>query len=205
MKLWKKYVLVILALLFITACGALKRAAYDGFGDRDEWQQPQKVIEALNIQPGDIIADLGAGGGYFTFRFSTATGATGKVYAVDVDSSMTEYIDIRAEELNRGNVETILSEPQDPKLPPEGVDLVFICNTFHHLENRVDFFKKLKESVRLKGRVAIIDFKTGEGFLGHETPAETIEAELVAAGYRLEESYDFLEKQNFLVFSPMGR
>ncbi len=196
---------VLLTLLLIAACGPFKRAAYDDFGDREEWQQPQKVIDSLKIQPGEHIADLGAGGGFFTFRLSTATGAEGRVYAVDVDSSMTEYIDIRADELNRGNVTTILSLPNDPKLPAEGVDLVFICNTYHHLEDRVEFFRKLKEFVRLQGRVAIIDFKEDEGFLGHETPAATIETEMAQAGYDLQEKFDYLSKQNFMIFVPAGR
>ena len=205
MDLRKIFLPLVLALFAAAACGPFKRAVYDDFGDRDEWQQPQKVIDSLRIKPGDTIADLGAGSGYFTFRLSTATGPGGNVYAVDVDASMTEFIDIRAQELNRGNVKTILSEPANPKLPADGVDLIFICNTYHHLEDRIAFFKKLKESVGLNGRVAIVELKDGEGFLGHETPAATIETEMAQAGYELQEKFDFLTKQNFMIYQPAGR
>ena len=195
----------ILTVAVLSACGPFKRAAYEGFGDRDEWQFPDKVIESLNVKPGDVIADLGAGGGYFTFPLSTATGPKGLVYAVDVDSSMTEYIQLRAEKLTRGNIQVILSEPNDAKLPKEGVDLIFICNTYHHLENRPVFLEKMKGYLRANGRIAIIDFKKGESILGHDTPAATLLTEMKQAGYRVDENFDYLPKQNFMIFSALGQ
>ncbi len=184
------------------ACGQLKRAAYDGFG-RDEWQQPERVIESLALEPGQHIADVGAGGGYFTFRLAEAVGADGRVYAVDVDPDMTEHLAERSAEEGAGNVEVVLAEYGDPLIPEPGVDLLFTCNTYHHIEGRVDYFANARKYLRPGGRVAIIELQD-EGwfqrFFPHHTPAETITEELEAAGYEPLERFDYLERQHFLVF-----
>src|SRR3990172_9550282 len=103
--------LVSLASLAV-ACTQLKRCAYEGWG-RDEWQQPERVVEALGLEPGARVADLGSGGGYFTFRLARAVGPTGKVYAVDVDEDLNAYVAERAREEGHANVETVLAEYTD--------------------------------------------------------------------------------------------
>lgn len=184
-------------------CSALKRCAYEGF-NRDEWQKPDQVIEALHLSPGDRVADLGSGSGYFTFRLAEAVGSDGKVYAVDVDGDMNAYVQEQAADRSYPNVKVITALPDDPKLPNFGVDLVFTCNTYHHLENRPEYFEKLKSALKPDGRVAIIDFN-GEGWLtsltGHATPAEEIKRDMEKAGYTLQREYPFLPRQVFLVFS----
>ncbi len=179
-------------------CTELKKRAGDGFGGRDRWQQPERVMQSLAILPGDAVADLGAGGGYFTFFLADATGPKGRVYAVDIDSAKLRDIDAESERKGYGNVRTILAEVSDPKLPADGVDLIFSSNTFHHLVNRVDYFDRVKRYLKPGGRIAIIDYK-GDG--DHATPVETIRTEMTRAGYRLDERFEFLEKQNFQIFS----
>jgi predicted methyltransferase len=196
--------LAALSLSLGLGCTDLKRFAYEGFG-RDRWQHADQVVRALDIQPGSRVADLGAGGGYFTFRLADAVGPEGIVYAVDIDDGMIRYLERRARREGRANVRTILAAPDDPRLPAGGVDLVFTCNTYHHLGDRVTYFARLRESLRPDGRVAIID-STGVGLFhrlfGHATPADTIRREMEAAGYRLEVPHDFLDRQSFLVFAP---
>lgn len=189
--------------LVLPGCGWVKRAAYSGVG-RDEWQQPERVVEALEIAPGERVADLGAGGGYFTFRLAHAVGPEGRVYAVDVDAGMLEHIDEEARERGLRNVVPILAAPDDPRLPDQGIDLVFSSNTYHHLEDRADYFRRVREEdLRPRGRVAILDFREGEWPLAaHATPAEVIREEMRVAGFRLERAPDFLERQHFLVFRP---
>ncbi len=194
--------LVILSISLANGCTTFKRWSYEGVG-RDDWQQPAQVMETLGIQPEQDIADLGAGGGYFTFRLAEATGSGGTVYAVDVDEGMVDYLDQRAKEEGYMNVETILGNYDDPLLPPEGVDLIFTCNTYHHLKTRVDYFNNIRKYLRDGGRIAIIDFAGKTWFqrlLGHTTPAEVIRAEMVTAGYRLTGEHEFLSKQNLLIF-----
>lgn len=183
-------------------CSEVKRFSYEGF-DRDAWQQPQRVIDALGIAPGMRIADLGAGGGYFTFRLADAASRHGVVYAVDVDEDMTSYLEERAAEEGRANVSVILGKFDDPLLPDGAVDLVFTSNTYHHIEaaGRVAFFRALRGDLAAGGRVAILELREGPLFVpSHFTPRETIVAEMREAGYRELASFDFIEKQSFTIF-----
>ncbi len=203
---------VLVALAMVLALGAaavwwnraeLKRLSYGSGAARDEWQQPDRVVQALAIQPGQRVADIGAGGGYFTFRFARAVGAEGKVYAVDVDPDMTGLVERQVATLGLRQVEAILAVADSPRLP-EAVDLVFVCNTYHHLSNRADYFRRLREALRPGGRLAIVELSGKNWFartFDHSTSAETIRSELEAAGYRLAEQHNFLEQQHFLIFT----
>lgn len=194
-----------LALCLIAAgCARVKQCAYEGLS-RDEWQQPEKVIAALKVGPGAVVADLGAGSGYFTFRLAQAAGPGGKVYAVDVDPDMIELLKNKIKEQGAGNVETVLAKPDNPLLPEAGVDLIFTSNTYHHIDNRVAYFSGLRRFLRAGGRVAIIEFdRRGwlQGLLRHYTPSEFIQREMEQAGYSLQQSFDFLDRQSFLIFAP---
>ena len=199
---------VVTAALFIglgDGCTAFKRWAYGEGASRDAWQQPERVIQVLAVRPGQRIADLGAGGGYFTFRLGDAVGNTGKVYAVDIDPGMIAYVQRRASEDGYRNVEVILAAPDDPRLPQDGVDLIFTCDTYHHLKDRTAYFARLKKYLRPGSRVAIIDHSGTTGLFvrlfGHFTSSSAIRSEMEAAGYTLEHEYSFLPRQNFLVFS----
>ncbi|MDT7044102.1 class I SAM-dependent methyltransferase [Candidatus Nitronereus thalassa] len=189
-------------LLGTSGCTDLKRLAYEGF-DRDEWQQPEQVIKALKIEPGDQVADLGSGSGYFTFRLADAVGPNGKVYAVDIDAEMNAALAEQVQEKGYQNIEVVLAQPHDPGLPDNSIDLIFSTNTYHHLEQRVAYLANLKQDLQPNGRIAIIDFN-GEGWFqhlfGHYTSSESIQRELQETGYTLETKLDFLPKQVFLIF-----
>lgn len=195
--------LLVCAFVASAGCAAAKQCAYEGFG-RDSWQQPAKVIEALDIEPGALVADLGAGSGYFTFLLAQAVGPGGRVYAVDVDPDMVALLRERVEEGGHTNIEVILAEPSDPHVPKGGLDLVFTCNVYHHLENRSAYFARLAGSLKPGGRVVVIDF-SGEGWFawltGHATPADVIEREMKQAGYIRAQTFDFLPKQVFVTFA----
>jgi arsenite methyltransferase len=189
--------------LLAGGCGPLRRFAYEGFG-RDRWQQPERVIETLALAPGAAVADLGAGGGYFTFRLADAVGPTGHVYAVDIDPDMLSYLERRAREEGYAHVEVVHAEADDPRLP-EPVDLVFTVNTYHHLGERPAYFRSLQSGLRPGGRVVVIDLDGGGWFqrlMGHFVKPEEIRRELGEAGYHLVESHDFLSRQSFLIFAP---
>ena len=195
------------ALVLLAGCTTLKKWTYEGFG-RDAWQQPEKVVQSLALKPGDRIADLGSGGGYFTFRLSRAVGPTGKVYAVDVDKDMLEDLAERAKKDGYGNVETVLGKYDDPSLPEPGVDLIFTSNVYHHIDARAKYFAGAAKYLRPDGRIAIVDFNGkhwSATFIGHYSPVELIKKEMDEAGYRLEREFDFLDRQSFLVFSRKAR
>ena len=190
-------------LLALSACA---EAAYEHMNapSRDAWQQPKAVIQGLNLQPDAHVVDLGAGGGYFTFPLAEAVGPEGRVYAVDVDEASLKYIDRQAKQRGVSNLELILASQHDPRLPPTGVDLIFTFNTYHHLTDRVAYFKSLARYLRPKGRIAIIDYKEQGWFaalFGHATAKDTVQREMEAAGYRLTNDVDFLTKQHFQIFS----
>ena len=197
---------LLLAALLAAGCARLKQCAYEGFS-RDQWQQPDKVIAALGLKPGDTVADLGSGGGYFTFRLAQAVAPNGKVYAVDIDRDMIALVAERVRKEAPSAVETIVAKPNDPALPGT-VDLVFTSNTYHHLDDRVAYFTNLRKYLRPGGRVAIIDFDRRawiEGLLRHYTPSEFIQREMEQAGYVLQKSNDFLDRQSFLIFAVKNK
>ncbi len=200
-------ILILLVSVAGTGCTSFKRWLYEGFG-RDGWQHREEVLQALHLKDGQFVADLGSGSGYFTFRLAEAVRPTGKVYAVDVDAGMNDYVASRAREEDYTNIEVILVKPDDPLLPESGVDLIFTCIAYHHLEDRVSYFKNAGKYLRPGGRIVIIDFN-GEGWftrlIGHWTPREVILQELQQAGYSLQQELTFLPHQAFLIFSNQGR
>ena len=176
--------------------------------ERDQHQKPKQVIDALNLKPGLTVADLGSGSGYFTRRFIEAVTETGKVYAVDVEPEMLKYTEESIVHMHRSyTAEFILARPDNPKLPYQSIDLLFVCNTYHHLEERTKYFSDTKSSLKPGGRVVIIDFYQDErsGNLGfpkqHLVSRETVIKELTDAGYTLLREHAFLPKQYFLEFT----
>jgi ubiquinone/menaquinone biosynthesis C-methylase UbiE len=179
--------------------------------ERDRDQQPAAVLDALELRPGMAIADLGSGSGYFTRRLAQAVGETGRIYAVDIEPEMLRYVEHSVKQLEHvAPVSFILARPDDPALPAQSVDLIFLCNTFHHLSERVAYFRKTAAALRPGGRIAIIDFyhdaRSGDvGFpRRHLVSRETVITEMTEAGYRLKEEHAFLARQYFLVFVPSG-
>lgn len=176
--------------------------------ERDHYQKPVQVIEALRLKPGMAVADLGSGSGYFTRRFVEAVTESGMVYAVDVEPEMLAYVKESIIHMHMPYAaEFILARPDSPKLPFESVDLLFVCNTIHHLEERSRYFRDLNSSLKPGGRITIIDFYPDErsGDLGfpkrHLVSRDTIVNELTDAGYTLDREHNFLPKQYFLEFT----
>jgi arsenite methyltransferase len=173
---------------------------------RDAWQQPDQVIQNLGLHQGDEVADLGAGSGYFTVRLAREVGPSGKVYAVDIDQKMLNYIDQRAQEEKLDNIQTILADPDDPKLGSQSVDLIFICDVLHHIHNRDKYYPKLYRALRMGGRLVDIDFQKHKLPVGPpvEMKIEKRDCikEIEAAGFHFEKEFDLLKYQYFLVFEP---
>jgi arsenite methyltransferase len=188
--------------LWLPGCAEL---AYRHMNDpsRDAWQKPKEVIEKLGITPGSRVADLGAGGGYFTWHLAGAVGPEGAVYAVEINKTALSIIKNEMSSRGLTNVVPIHAEPGDPKLP-ELVDLVFSCDTYHHMKDRVAYFRSLGRYLRPNGRVAILDFHPHgffSGFLGHGTATEEVRREMESAGYRLTADSDVIDSQHFQIFS----
>jgi len=172
---------------------------------RDTWQLPDRVIAALNLKRGQIVADIGAGTGYFSVRLAKSEAAP-KVYAADIERSMVSYLRERAAKEGLHNVIAVQAAADQPNLP-EPVDLVLIVDTYHHIGDREAYFRRLAQSIKPGGRVAIIDFKpdSPEGPPKEfRFPLEKFKSEMGNAGYRLAAQHDFLPRQQFLIFEVAG-
>jgi len=173
--------------------------------ERDAQQKPDDVVRALNLSPGDAVADIGAGTGYFTRRLAEAVGNTGIAYAVDLEPNMLRYVAERAQKDGQSNIVPVLATATSPMLAPDSVDLFFICNTIHHIGNRQAYYEILARDLRAGGRLAIVDFrKDAELTQGPDEAMrlarESLIDELTQAGFRLAQEHDFLPTQYFLIF-----
>lgn len=179
--------------------------------DRDSWAMPAKVIDALSIEPGMDVADIGAGSGYFTRRLATAA-HQGTTYAVDVDADFKTYIEDHREQWRTPNIVTRLAVYEHPLLPVGSVDLVFISNTYSFLQDREGYFTAVHKALRPGGRLAVIDWRVEavcprslDCPKTNERVAETTAIEeLSRVGFTVLESHDFLAYQYFMILGRTG-
>jgi ubiquinone/menaquinone biosynthesis C-methylase UbiE len=172
----------------------------------DPRNKPDHSIEAIGLKYGQIIADIGAGGGYFSLRFAEIVGENGKVYAVDINQEFLEFINNSAEKKGLNNIVTLLITEDKLDLPEKNLDFIFMRNVTHHIPNRVKYFKNLEMFLKSNGRIIIIEYKKGKpftfrGMFGHYLPKETIMQEMEEAGYTVEKEFDFLPEQHFTIYS----
>jgi SAM-dependent methyltransferase len=168
---------------------------------RDAWQKPAEVLDALRLEPTARVADLGAGTGYFSAQIAKRI-PEGKLFAVDIEPDMLRYLEERKHREHLHVLVPILASAETPNLP-EPVDVILVVDTYHHIDNRVAYFAKLRGSLRANGMLAIVEFKADapEGPpLEHRITPEKVTAELNAAGYSLVAAHQFLPRQYFLVF-----
>ncbi|MCW5978447.1 MAG: methyltransferase domain-containing protein [Bryobacteraceae bacterium] len=164
---------------------------------RDAWQKPHEVVQALEIRPEEVVADIGAGSGYFSRRLARHAA---KVYAVDIDPKLLD----RAAKDAPKTLETVLAEPDDPKLRAASVDTIFFCNVLHHIDNRAAYYEKLDAALKPGGRIVMLDFQKRDLPVGPPVSMKLSEQEVIdemaAAGFVKARSFDFLAYQYFLVF-----
>lgn len=192
-------VLVILAVDF-------RKMDFSNLFSREGWQLPDPVLEALDIHPGQKVADIGSGDGYFTFRLAERVGAAGVVFAVDVDEETVNKLETRVAESVFQNITVVLGKVDDPMLPDHDVDLAFLCHSYHHIENREAYFELLRSYLKPRGHLAIIDLKPiplARILLppGHWISSEAIKQELDRVQFRKTKEWDFLPAQNFQLFA----
>ena len=173
---------------------------------RDAWQKPEAVIAQLGVAPGMTVADLGAGTGYFSVRLADAVGPKGRVLAIDIEPKFVDYMKERGEKAKMPQLVPVLAAPDNPRLPKHGVDLVLIVDTWHHIDDRLQYLVTLSSGVKAGGRVAVVDFKKGDFPVGppdaHKLTAEAVAGEFAAAGWKLASRWDELPYQYVLVFTP---
>jgi ubiquinone/menaquinone biosynthesis C-methylase UbiE len=171
---------------------------------RDAYQKPAEVVGALGLKPGETVADVGAGSGYFSLRLAQAVAPGGRVFAVDVSPEMIVHLNRRVRDAGIANVQTVLSAPDDPLLPDAAVDVFFICDTWHHIDEQGKYLGLMKRMLRPGGRVVMIDFQKRDLPVGPPLEMKIARDDLVkqleGAGFRLAQEHAFLPYQYFLVF-----
>jgi ubiquinone/menaquinone biosynthesis C-methylase UbiE len=173
---------------------------------RDEYQKPHEVLSALNLKPGEVIADIGAGTGYFTFRLAHHVGDKGRVYAVDVSPDMVRHVNRRIRDSKTTNVVTLLADPDDPLLADQSVNRFFICDVWHHVENQTKYLALMKKILKPGGEIVMIDFHKKELPFGPPLKMKIAREDLIKQiegnGFKLAKEHTFLAHQYFLVFTP---
>jgi arsenite methyltransferase len=173
---------------------------------RDAEQKPDEVIAALDLKAGETLADIGAGSGYFSFRFARKLGDSGRVYAVDINSDMILHMNRYVRDKKVKNVTTILSAPDDPLLQDASINRFFICNTWHHIQNRPQYIALMKKMLKPGGQVIVLDYKKEQLPVGPppemKMAREEAIREMEGNGFKLAKEHTFLPYQYFLVFVP---
>ena len=173
---------------------------------RDAYQKPHEVIHALALKPGEIIADIGAGSGYFTFHLARHVGEMGRIYAVDVSSDMILHINRRIRDTQSSNIVSVLAEPDDPLLPERSVNRFFICDVWHHVENQTQYLSLMKKMLKPGGEIVMIDFHKKDLPVGPPLQMKIAREDLIkqmeSNGFLLTNEHTFLPYQYFLVFAP---
>jgi ubiquinone/menaquinone biosynthesis C-methylase UbiE len=172
--------------------------------DRDIWQHPDRIMDALGVAEASVVADIGAGAGWFTIRLARRVGPNGKVYAEDVQREMVEAISRRVTAEGLLNVQTVLGHGSDPRLPTP-VHAVLIVGAYHEIVDRVPLLRNLARSLRPQGRIGVVDFKLEGGGGPGPPPDERVSPEVIVsdaakAGLRLLSQQTFLPYQYLLIF-----
>jgi len=176
----------------------------------DPKNKPDQVVESIALKPGQSIADIGCGGGYFSLRFAEMVGKEGRVYAIDTKPEFLEYVKNSAKEKGLDNVVPMLVSGNKLDLPQKSLDFIFMRNVTHHIPNRVEYFRNLKQFLKTDGKIIIIEYKRGKpftfrGIFRHYIPKETIIQEMEEAGYLVEKEFDFLPEQHFTIYTTKNR
>jgi ubiquinone/menaquinone biosynthesis C-methylase UbiE len=177
-----------------------------GWLERDEREQeeaPSKAIEALDLRPGMVIADIGAGSGYYTSRLARKVAPTGRVYATDIQPGMIAILDRRIKYENLTNVTTVLSAMDDPTLPAQSIDLAIMVDVYHELQQPQQFLQRLKAALKPGGRLVLLEFRKEDPRVPilevHKMSVAEVKQELEAEDYVLDRVIDVLPWQHIIV------
>jgi ubiquinone/menaquinone biosynthesis C-methylase UbiE len=170
---------------------------------RDSSEQPQSAIAALNLKPTDIVADIGAGTGYFTFRISPFL-SQGQVLAVDVQPEMLELIDFVKTQEQITNVKTILADVDSPHLPPSTVDIALLVDTYHEFEYPQEMLQGIWDGLKPGGQVVLVEYRQEDPWIMikglHKMTKKQVRKELEATGFLWQETNEVLPQQHLMVF-----
>jgi ubiquinone/menaquinone biosynthesis C-methylase UbiE len=173
--------------------------------EREEEEEPDLAIRLLRLQRGSTVADIGAGSGYMTLRLARAVGATGRVYASDIQQGMLDLLQQNIAKAKVTNIVPILSTPDDPKLPPESIDLALMVDVYHELGQPQRVLQRIKESLKPGGRLALVEYRAEDPGVPilpeHKMTKAQVKLELESEGFKQSRVYDDLPRQHLIIFT----
>lgn len=200
-------IIVLLAFLFVSATAPPNQKqegvlAPENFNEArlNRLQPPNKVMDAIGIVQGMTVAEIGAGRGRYVVQLAVRVGESGKVYAEDIDSAALQHLERRCKRWSLKNVETILGNVTDPKLPEGELDLIFVISSYHHFDDPVALLRNARPALKPDGKLAIGEWLPSDGNDSEYSSPKEMEAQMNAAGYKLERIETFLEKNNMYIY-----
>lgn len=177
--------------------------------EREDEEQPAKVIEALELKGGEVIADLGAGSGYFTFRLAPKVGEKGKILAVEIQDEMIAELQKRIDKNKVTNVETVKCTESDPRLPESGVDIVLMVDVYHEIAFPYEVMTAIRKALKPGGRMVFIEYRKEDPKVPikevHKMSIEQLKKEMAVVGLDHVKTVDTLPRQHIAIFGkPKG-
>ena len=171
--------------------------------EREDEEAPSKALDALELKPGMIVADIGAGSGYYSTRIAKRVGPSGRVYATDIQQGMIDILDRRIKSEGLTNITTVLGGMDDPKLPPASIDLAIMVDVYHELQQPQVFLQRLKETFKPNGRLVLLEFRKEDPKVPilevHKMSVAEVKQEMEAEGFVLDKVIDVLPWQHIIV------
>ena len=178
-------------------------AAWLERSEREQEEAPSKAVDALDFKPGQVVADIGAGSGYYTSRIAKRVGPTGRVYATDIQPGMIQLLEQRVKNESLTNVTTILGTMDDPKLPPRAIDVAIMVDVYHELQQPQLFLQRLKDAFKPDGRLVLLEFRKEDASVPilevHKMSVAEVKAELEHEGFVIDRVIDVLPWQHIIV------
>jgi ubiquinone/menaquinone biosynthesis C-methylase UbiE len=177
--------------------------------ERIEEEQPDRALDVLKIAKGAVVADVGSGSGYITAKIATRVGATGRVFAVDIQPEMLRLLGVRLQKNNITNVTPVLGEVDDPKLPPGALDLEVLVDVYHEFSAPQTMLRHLREALKPDGRIVLLEYRKEDPDIPirpeHKMSVAEAKIELEAEGFTLAQVDESLPRQHILVFKKRAQ
>ena len=171
--------------------------------EREDEEAPSKALDALELKPGMVVADIGAGSGYYSTRIAKRVGPTGRVYATDIQQGMIDILDRRITAEGLTNITTVLGGMDDPRLPPASIDLAIMVDVYHELQQPQVFLQRLKDTFKPNGRLVLLEFRKEDPKVPilevHKMSVAEVKQEMEAEGFVLDKVIDVLPWQHIIV------
>lgn len=172
--------------------------------EREQMEMPDRLLDALQIEPGMTVADVGAGTGYFSWRIARRVGPEGRVLAVEIQPEMLERLGVEMKKRDIGNVRSILGTPVDPLLPARSVDLALMVDVYHEFRHPEAMVAGIRQSLKEDGRMVLVEYRGEDPTVPirpeHKMTVKQVLLEILPMGFRLQSRLDFLPWQHVFVF-----